>query len=125
MPTTRDVIKMADKEVGVECSSHISVKSKGNNDMTIFKRCREYVIQLKDALDEFISIRTVNELVQKESISYASSKSTWGIELDSTYNNGDPAVNSEWALVTTKNHMVKSQKRYKSASVKSVNLSRP
>jgi len=35
------VFKMADIEVSGECSSHISEKSKGNNDMTICKKCSE------------------------------------------------------------------------------------
>ena len=47
---------MADIEVSNECSSHISVKSIGNNDVTICERCRENEIQLKDALDELISV---------------------------------------------------------------------
>jgi hypothetical protein len=62
--------KMADAEVSGECSSHISVKSKGLNNVTTCKRCREYEIQLKEALDELISIRMVNELLQKELLSY-------------------------------------------------------
>jgi len=47
---------MADIEVSGECSSHISVKSKGNNDVTICKKFSEYETQLKEALDELISI---------------------------------------------------------------------
>jgi hypothetical protein len=47
---------MVDKEVSCECSSHISVKSKGHIDVIICKRCREYKIQLKEALDELISV---------------------------------------------------------------------
>jgi len=60
----------------------------------------------------------INKLLQKESLSYVTSKSTWGIDPDCTDNNGDPAVNSEWTLVTTKNHMVKSKQCDKSATVK-------
>jgi hypothetical protein len=98
---------MADREVSGECSSHISVENKGNNDVTICKRCRNYEILLNEALDELISIRMVNELLQKELLKHASPKSTWGINIDSSDNNGDPAVNSEWTLVTTKTHLVK------------------
>ena len=86
---------MADVEVSGECSSHISLKSKGNNDVTICKRCREYEIQLKEVLDELISVRMINKLLQKELLSYATPKSTWGIDLGSTDDNGDSAVNSE------------------------------
>jgi hypothetical protein len=64
----------------------------------------------------------VNELLQKELLSYMSPKSTWGIYTDSTDNNGHPAVNSEWSLVTTKNHPVKSKKRDTSATVKTGQL---
>jgi len=38
-------------EVSGERSSHISVKSKGNNDVTICKKCSGYETQLKEALD--------------------------------------------------------------------------
>ena len=62
------------------------MKSKGNNDVTICKKCSEYETQLKEALDELIYIRTINELLQKELLSYATSKSTWGIGPDSTDN---------------------------------------
>jgi len=32
-----NLVRMADKQVSGECSPHISVKSKGNNDVTISK----------------------------------------------------------------------------------------
>jgi hypothetical protein len=54
----------------------------------------------------------VNELL-KEMLSYASPKSMWRIDIDCTDNNGDPDVNSEWTLVTSKNHLVKSKKWHK------------
>jgi hypothetical protein len=60
----------------------------------------------------------INKLLQKELLSYATPKCTWGIDLDSTDINGDPAVNNECTLVTTKNHMVRSRKHDKSATVK-------
>ena len=53
----------------------------------------------------------INKLLQKELLSYVTPKSTWGIDLDCTDNNGDSAVNSERTLVTTKNHMEKKDKR--------------
>jgi hypothetical protein len=87
---------MTDIEVSGECSFHISVKSKGNNDVTICKKCSEYETQLKEALDELISIRMMNELLQKELLSYATSKSRWGIDPDSTDNNIQPFKN--WLL---------------------------
>ena len=80
---------MANLEVSGEYSSHISVKGKGNNEVTICKRCREYEIKLKEALDELICVRMINKLLQKELLSYATPKSTWGIDLDSAGNNGD------------------------------------
>jgi hypothetical protein len=61
---------MADIEVNGECSSHNLVKIKGNNEVTICKRCREYEIQLKEALDELISVQMINKL------SYMTPKST-------------------------------------------------
>jgi len=48
--------KMADIEVCGECSSYISVKNKGNNDVANCKKCSEYETQLKEAQDELNSI---------------------------------------------------------------------
>jgi len=84
---------MADIEVSAECSSHISVKSKDNNDVINCKKFSEYETQLKEAQDELISIRMINELLQKELLSYTTSKSTWGIDTDSTDNNVQPFKN--------------------------------
>ena len=84
---------MADIAVSGECSSHISVKSKGNNDVTICKKCSEYKTQLKEALDELISAPMINELLQKELLSYATSKSTWGIGPNSIDDNVQPFEN--------------------------------
>jgi len=58
--------------------------------MTICKKCNEYETQLKEALDELISIRKINELFQKELFTYATPKSTWGIEPDSNGNDVQP-----------------------------------
>jgi hypothetical protein len=98
---------MADKKVSGECFSHNSVENKGNDAVTNCKRCKEYEAQLKEALDELTSARIINKLLQKELLSYTTPVSTWGIDLDATDNNSDVAVNSEWTLVTTKNHLVK------------------
>jgi hypothetical protein len=87
--------KMADIEVSGECPSHISVNSKGNNDVAICKRCVEYEIHLKEAPDELTSVRMMNNLLQKELLSYATPKSTLGVDLGSADNNGVSAVSSE------------------------------
>jgi hypothetical protein len=71
---------MADIEVSGECSSHITVKNKGYNDVDICKKCREYETQLKEAMDELNSIEMINELLQKELLTYATPKSTWRTE---------------------------------------------
>jgi len=84
---------MADVKVSGECSSHISVKNKGNNDVAICKKCSEYETRLKEALDELISIRMINELLQKELLTYATPKSTWWIETDSNGNDVQPFEN--------------------------------
>ena len=55
--------KMADTEVSGEGSSHISVKSEGNNDVTNCKKCSEHETQIKETLDELISIQMINELL--------------------------------------------------------------
>jgi hypothetical protein len=54
---------MADIEFSGECPSHISVNSKGNNDVAICKRCVEYETHLKKALDELTSVRMIDSLL--------------------------------------------------------------
>jgi len=71
---------MADIEVSGECSSQISVKSKGTNDVTICKKCSEYETQLKEAIDELISIRMINELLRNELLTYMTPNSTGGLK---------------------------------------------
>jgi hypothetical protein len=51
---------MADKAVSSECSSHISVNSEGNSVISNCKNCRDYEIQLKEALDELTSTQMIN-----------------------------------------------------------------
>jgi hypothetical protein len=100
-------LMMVDTKGGGEYSCHTLVKSGGDRDMTICRRCREYEIQLGESLDKLSSVQMINQLLQKELLLYMTPKVTWGINIDSTDNNGDPAVNSEWTLGTTKNHMNK------------------
>ena len=73
------------------CSSQFLVNTKG-------KRCRNYENLLKEALDELNSIQMVNRLLQKELLAYTAPNSMWGIDPNSTENNG---ACSEWTLVTT------------------------
>ena len=49
--------------------------------------------QLKEALDELISIRMINEHLQKELLTYVTPKSTWGIEPDCNGNDVQPFEN--------------------------------
>ena len=69
---------MADGELSSECSSHISVNSKGNSDITYCKNCREYEMQLKEALDELTSTQMINKLLQKELLSYTNTMNKFG-----------------------------------------------
>jgi len=69
------------------------VKNKGNNDAVICKKCSAYKTHLKEALDELISIRMINEFLQKELLTYATPKSTWWIEPDSNGNVVQPFEN--------------------------------
>jgi hypothetical protein len=55
---------MADTESGGEYSSHILVKSGGDSDIIICRRCREYEIQLGKALDGLSSVLLINKLLQ-------------------------------------------------------------
>jgi hypothetical protein len=59
----------------------------------------------------------INNLLQKDLLSQATHKSTLGIDLSCSDNNGVSEVNGEWTLVTTKNHVSKSGKCNKSESV--------
>jgi hypothetical protein len=81
---------MADVDTSRECLSRILTESKGNNEATICKKCSEYEVQLKDALEETISIRMINELLQKELLVRPTPKSTWGVEPDSKGHDRQP-----------------------------------
>jgi hypothetical protein len=86
--------------------------------VTTCKKCWNYEIHLKEALEELISLRAANELLQTELLSYATPKNTWKINQDSNRNNSDVDVNGERSLITTKYHMVKPRKSNQSANVK-------
>jgi len=87
------------------CCSGILVNSKGNNEASTFKMCKNYEKRLNEALDDLNSVQTINRLLQKELLTYTAHTSVWGfhpIEKDS-----DPDACSEWTLVNTTNRMVK------------------
>jgi hypothetical protein len=66
----------------------------------------EYKIHLKEALNEPNSVRMINTFFKRNCF-HTRPKSTFGINLGSNDDNGVSVVNSEWTLVTTKNHVVK------------------
>ena len=105
---------MADVVDGGICCSQFLVNSKGDNDVSTCKRCRNYENLLKEALDELNSIQMINRLLQKELLAYMAPKSTWGINPNSTENNENNGACSKWTLVTTKNHTVNPKKHDKS-----------
>ena len=67
---------MADSGDTGECSSHFSEKSMCINDVAKCEKCSEYESKLKEARDELNSMRIINELLQKELLTYASPTST-------------------------------------------------
>jgi hypothetical protein len=88
----------------------MSVNSKGNNEVSTCKTCRNYEKLLKEALDELNSVQTINRLLKNELLAYTGHTSTWGTELYPTEKDSDPAVCSAWSLVTTKTHTDKTKK---------------
>ena len=102
---------MADGEVSSECSSHISVNSKGNSDITYCKNCKEYEMQLKEALDDLTSTQMINKLVQKEMLSHMNTMNKLGKDLKPSKLTRNSVVNSEWTPVTDKNCKVKARKK--------------
>jgi len=103
---------MADGEVSSECPSHISLNSKGNSDITYCKNCKEYEMQLKEALDELTSRQMINKLLQKQLLSYTNTTNKLGKDPNPSKLTRNLAVNSEWILVTDKNRKVKARKKY-------------
>jgi lysophospholipase L1-like esterase len=102
---------MAAKEVSNECSSHISVNSMGNSDITYCKNCMEYEIQLKEALDELSSTQMINKLLQKELLSLMTTSNTWRKDPNPPILTRNSGVNSEWTLVTEKNRKLKAKNK--------------
>ena len=56
---------MADVVDGGICCSQFLVNSKGDNDVSTCKRCRNYENLLKEALDELNSIQMINRFLQR------------------------------------------------------------
>ena len=92
---------MADVVDGGICSYQFLVNSKGDNDISTCKRCRNYEELLKEAFDELNSIQMVNRFLQKELLVYTAPNSTWGIDPNSAENNENNGACSEWTLVST------------------------
>ena len=74
-------MKMADKEDSGECSSYILMENKGDKVVYNCKSCREYELQLKEALEELNSAQVINKLLQKELLTYATAKNACGNDL--------------------------------------------
>jgi hypothetical protein len=83
-----------------ECSSHILMKNKGDKGVYNCKSCREYEVQLKEALDEPNTAEMINKLLQKEMLPYTTAKNACDNDVYSSNNNDHPIINSELALVT-------------------------
>jgi DNA-directed RNA polymerase subunit M/transcription elongation factor TFIIS len=89
------------------CCSSILVNSKGDNEVSTCKMCKNYEKLQNEALDELNLAQTINRLLQKELLTYTAHTSMWGIELHPTEKNSDPGACSEWTLVNATNRMVK------------------
>jgi hypothetical protein len=70
----------------------------------------EYKTHLKEALDELISLRVINDLLKKDFNSRTTLKNTRRIDHDYSDNKAVPEINGEWTVITSKNHMSKSGK---------------
>jgi len=99
---------MADVVTSGVCSSQFLMNSEGANDVNTCRKCKNYYVLLKEALEELNSIQTINRLLQKEQQVCAAPTDTWGL------NNSDPTSCNNWTLVVKRNHMVKSNKQDKS-----------
>ena len=96
---------MADKEDSGECFSYILMENKGDKGVYNCKGCREYELQLKEVLEELNSAQVNNKLLQKELLKYTTTKNACGNDLNSSNNNGEPLINSEWTIVTAKKNI--------------------
>ena len=79
------------------------MENKGDKGVYNCKSCREYEMQLKEALEELNSAQVISKLLQKELLTYTTTKNALGNDLYSSNNNGEP-LSSEWTIVTAKNH---------------------
>jgi len=95
---------MVDSEDMGECSSQFSEKSMCINDVAKCEKCSEYESKLKEARDVLNSMRIINELLQKELLTYATSTSTWGIEPDPNGNEIQPFENRPTKHTTNKSY---------------------
>jgi hypothetical protein len=61
--------------------------------------CKEYEIQLKEALDELSSILMVNKLLQKQLLLLTTTETAWKTNLDSNENKGTKVLQGKMLIV--------------------------
>jgi len=71
--------KMAEIVDDRACFSGILVNSKGNNEASTCKMCKNYEKRLNEALHELNSVQTFNRLLQKELVTYTAHTGIWGV----------------------------------------------
>jgi len=96
--------KMADSVVNKGSFSHVLSEITGNNHESNCKECREYELQLNEALDELGSARKIIEIVQKELPIYPTSNNACRNDSASPKVPIKPVNSTEWTLVPARNY---------------------
>jgi hypothetical protein len=101
-----------------DTASHIFIKNKGGNGRSNCISCKDYEIQLKEALNKLSSAHLIIKPLQNELQILTTSKNADSNGLVSTSKTGVCVDNiKEWTLVNSEKHIEKSNKRNKGEAV--------
>jgi hypothetical protein len=84
----------------------------GTSEITNCKNCKEYEVQLREALEELTSTQMINNLLHKEFLSQTTTLNTWKNDLNPPTSTRNSVINNEWTLVTDKSRKVKAKNKY-------------
>jgi hypothetical protein len=104
---------MADSAMNSVSFSRILSEISRNNNESDCKQCREYELQLKEALEELGLARKIIEILQKEISRELTTSNADGNDPFSPITSSKPANSMEWTLVLTRNYSCNPKKSVK------------
>jgi hypothetical protein len=104
---------MVDRVGSSNTYSNISTESEVNLHRFVCNKCSDYEEQLKEVINELSSAETIIKILRKELLSTKTIDTRCTRNQIATEGPGKQPTTKEWALITSKNHTEKPQKRDK------------